>query len=31
MARVRKKTETKTAAAGSKIHLKYVRSSILRR
>jgi large subunit ribosomal protein L30 len=28
MARVRKKTETTAAAAGSKIHLKWVRSAI---
>jgi large subunit ribosomal protein L30 len=28
MARIRKKAEKKTAAAGSKIHLKYVRSAI---
>jgi large subunit ribosomal protein L30 len=28
MARIRKKAEKKAAAAGSKIHLKYVRSSI---
>jgi large subunit ribosomal protein L30 len=28
MARIRKKTETKAPAAGSKIHLKYVRSAI---
>ena len=28
MARTRKNIETKTAAAGSKLHLKYVRSAI---
>jgi large subunit ribosomal protein L30 len=28
MARTRKKIETKSAAAGSKLHLKYVRSAI---
>ena len=28
MARMRKKTETKAAAAGAKMHLKYVRSAI---
>jgi large subunit ribosomal protein L30 len=28
MARIRKKIETKAAAAGSKLHLKYVRSAI---
>ena len=28
MARIRRKTETKAASAGSKIHLKYVRSAI---
>ena len=28
MARIRKKTETKAAAAGSKLQLKYVRSAI---
>jgi large subunit ribosomal protein L30 len=28
MARTRKKTDTKAAAAGSKLHLKYVRSAI---
>ena len=28
MARVRKKTETKAAAAGARVHLKWVRSAI---